>query len=228
MCFPERNAMSIATGFSLVELGWRPAFSTQTTLADFEVSYPARLAGVERSALTALSEQGERKLAMPARLARDLESPVTVGDWVLVECATGRVLRVLERQSLIARLAAGVEQRMQPIAANLDTLFVVTSCNDEFNPSRLERYLAVAHEAGIEPVIVLTKQDLCELDATYVEEARRVAPRLSTIAVDALNADVAALLAPWLGPGQTVALVGSSGVGKSTLINRLVDRDAQA
>jgi ribosome biogenesis GTPase len=220
--------MSIAIGFSLVQLGWRPSFSTQMTLADFDAAYPARIAGVERSGLTVLSEHGEDHVSMPARLVRDLDSPVTVGDWVLVESASGRVRRVLERQSLVARLAAGVEPHVQPIAANLDTLFVVTSCNDEFNPSRLERYLAVAHEAGVEPVIVLTKTDLCEMEATYVAQARNIAPRVSIVAIDALTADIASVLAPWLGGGQTVAVVGSSGVGKSTLINRLVERDAQA
>jgi ribosome biogenesis GTPase len=104
----------------------------------------------------------------------------------------------------------------------------VTSCNDEFNSSRLERYLTVAREARVEPVIVLTKADLCERDATYVAEATRVAPRVSTVALDVLTADIAFELAPWLGCGRTVALVGSSGVGKSTLINRLVGRAAQA
>src|SRR5690606_38421988 len=101
-------------------------------------------------------------------------SPITVGDWLLVESATGRVLRVLERQSLLARLAAGIEQRVQPIAANLDTLFVVTSCNEEFNASRIERYLAVALEARIEPVIVLTKTDLCASAAPFIAETRRI------------------------------------------------------
>ena len=104
-------------------------------------------------------------------LGEDGQTSVAVGDWVLVENDAPRVLRILERRSLIARLAAGVADRMQLIAANVDTLFVVTSCNHDFNLSRLERYLAVAHEAGVEPLIVLTKIDLCADSERYVADA---------------------------------------------------------
>jgi ribosome biogenesis GTPase len=214
--------------FSLDQLGWRPCFSQQLTLEDLEAAYLARVVTVHRDRLRVMSEHGEGDVTLAGRLAHDGEASMTVGDWVLVELAAARVLRAIERHSLISRITVGLAQRLQPIAANVDTLFIVSSCNEDFNPSRLERYLAVALQARVDPVIVLTKADLCASNVDYVSKTQRVAPRASVVAVNALAADSVAALTPWLGRGQTVAFVGSSGVGKSTLINRLIDRDAQA
>jgi ribosome biogenesis GTPase len=116
----------------------------------------------------------------------------------------------------------------QLIAANVDTLFVVTSCNDDFNPARLERYLALANEAGTGPVIVLTKIDKVDDPSDWIDRARTLQRGLQVVALNAKSPDAAAVLAPWCGPGRTVALVGSSGVGKSTLLNTLSGRNAQA
>lgn len=210
----------MSTRFSLLQLGWRSCYSQQLTLEEFDACWPARVASVHRSAIIVLGEGGERSVTLPGTLASET-SPVTVGDWVMVENEAPRITRVLERASLIARLSAGTEQRRQLIAANLDTLFVVTSCNDDFNASRLERYLAVALEARVEPVIVLTKADLCADVAPYLEEVTRIAPAVGALAVNATRGDALRLMAPWLGSGQSVAFVGSSGVGKSTLVNTL-------
>jgi ribosome biogenesis GTPase len=144
-----------------------------------------------------------------------------VGDWVLVERRTGRAVRALARQSALARLAAGEPQRRQLIAANVDSLFIVTSCNNDFNPSRLERYLALAREAGVEPVVVLTKSDLATDIDRYMDRLRDIAPHVIAIPVNATSAESTSALSPWLSAGQTVAFVGSSGVGKSTLVNTL-------
>jgi ribosome biogenesis GTPase len=206
------------SSYSLAQLGWRACFAQQLTIDDLTGSFPARICGVHRSGLTALSELGEAHLIVPSRLQT---ATPTVGDWVLVERATPRVERLLERQSLLSRLAAGQEQREQAIAANIDTLFVVTSCNDDFNPSRLERYLAVALDAHIEPVVVLTKADLCDRPDDYLERARAIAGRAQVVSVDATSTVACSALAHWLSSGQTVAFVGSSGVGKSTLVNTL-------
>jgi ribosome biogenesis GTPase / thiamine phosphate phosphatase len=138
------------------------------------------------------------------------------------------VLRILERRSLVSRMAAGIEQRMQAIAANLDTLFVVTSCNDDFNLSRLERYCTVARHAQVEPVIVLTKADLCADTAAFVAQASSIARDIAVLALNATDRARADTLVPWLGPGQTVTFVGSSGVGKSTLVNMLLATEVQA
>ena len=117
--------------------------------------------------------------------------------------------------------AAGTGRRVQLIAANVDTLFVVTSCNQDFNVARLERYLALAREAGAMPVVVLTKADLAPDTGDYVRAAARLMPGLLVECVDARDPAEVARLAVWCGPGQTVALLGSSGVGKSTLVNTL-------
>jgi len=133
-----------------------------------------------------------------------------------------RPVERLERKSLFKRRAAGVQSREQLIAANVDTLFIVSSCNLDFNEARLERYLAIAREARVMAIIVLTKADLVDDAGDYVRRASRLAPSLQVEAVNALQGDMLACLEPWLQRGQTVALLGSSGVGKSTLTNTLL------
>lgn len=146
---------------------------------------------------------------------------VTVGDWVLID-AVGLKLRArLERFGLFQRRAAGTTGEVQLIAANVDTLFIVTSANRDFNVARLERYLAIAHDAGAFPVVVITKADLAESTSEYVATAARLSPGLLVEAVDARQPEAVAVLRPWCEAGQSVALLGSSGVGKSTLINTL-------
>jgi ribosome biogenesis GTPase / thiamine phosphate phosphatase len=209
------------TSLSLGQLGWRSHCSQQLTLEDLDTAWPARVASVHRGAIVVLGERGECCVTLAGHLAADPDLQVTVGDWVMIENAAPRICRVLERFSYIARIGAGTQRRLQSIAANVDTLFVVTSCNADFNASRLERYLAVAHEAGVEPVIVLTKVDLCADVSAYTDEAKRITARASIVPVNATSDDASRLLVPWLGSGQSVAFVGSSGVGKSTLVNTL-------
>jgi ribosome biogenesis GTPase len=217
--------MSFQT-FSLHQLGWRPDYARHLVLDDFDAGYPARVMVVHRSGLVVLSSRGQASVVVPHALS-DAAEGVAVGDWVLVEHEADRVLRVLERQSVLLRMAAGGDHRRQPIAANLDVLFVVSSCNDDFNASRIERYLALALDAGVAPVIVLTKADTCDDVAGRVAAAEQLMRDLPVVAVNALDAASASQLAPWLAPGRTVAFVGSSGVGKSTLTNRLIEEPTQ-
>ncbi len=204
----------------LASLGWSADFMQQLDLSEIEDTAPYRITALHRSRIEARGEAGE------ASFAADPNMPVgdlAVGDWVLTK--DQRVLRRLERRSTLARRAAGHGGELQLIAANLDTLFIVTSCNADFNPARLERYLALAVSAGVQPVILLTKVDQCEAPETYIAQAQALSRGLVVIALDARHEDVRGVLADWAGNGHTVALLGSSGVGKSTLANALSGAD---
>lgn len=218
----------MSSSFSLARLGWRPFHSQQLTIEDLETGYPARVSSVHRSGLVVISEQATLNVIVPSGLLETRELPIAVGDWVLVEHAAPRVQRVVTPYSVIKRHAAGTDHRLQAIAANLDTLFVVTSCNDDFNPSRLERYLAVAFEAQVEPVIVITKADQCDSSEPFIDEANALGTTAAVVALNAMDIPSVAALEPWLQSGQTVAFVGSSGVGKSTLVNTLTGTTGQA
>jgi len=146
---------------------------------------------------------------------------ITVGDWVMVDSERSKVTRRLDRLGLFQRRAAGTSGEIQLIAANVDTLFVVTSANRDFNVARLERYLAIALDAGAFPVVVITKADTVDSTDEYVAAARGLSPGLLVEALDARSPADVEVLRPWCGEGQTVALLGSSGVGKSTLTNTL-------
>jgi ribosome biogenesis GTPase len=116
----------------------------------------------------------------------------------------------------------------QVLAANIDTVFLVNSLNQDLNPRRIERYLALALESGARPVLLLTKADLCEEPAAAVADIERLAPSVSVHVVSALEGSGLDALGDYLGSGQTSVLLGSSGVGKSTLVNRILDEEVQA
>lgn len=199
-------------------LGWKPFFQQQLNLEELETCYAARIAQLQRSNVVLWSERGEQML--PLALfpnAHDL----AVGDWVLMPEQGERPERVLERFSLIERKAAGTKVAEQRIAANIDTLFIVTSCNQDFNESRIERYLVLAREANVTPVVVLTKVDLVDNALDFKQTVEKLHGGVAVECVDARDAAALSALQPWCAQGQTVALVGSSGVGKSTLINNL-------
>ena len=181
-----------------------------------------RIATVHRDRMTAMSELGPMRLKLAAQTNT---ADFAVGDWVLVARETRLLVRRLNRRMQLQRKAEGRRQA-QLIAANVDTLLIVTSCNDDFNPARLERYLALANEAGAVPVIVLTKIDQTAEPARYLRQAQALQTDLDAVMLNAKSPDAALTLARWCGPGQTVALVGSSGVGKSTLLNTLSEKSA--
>jgi len=200
--------------FDLKDLGWGAAFLRQLDIDEISTAEPARVSAVHRDRVELLGAAGAEVLGLPPGLTT---GEIAVGDWVLIDRAMGRVGRVLERQSLLHRRAAGEDARDQLIAANVDTLFITTSANADFNPARLERYLALAYAAGVTPVFVLTKADLCDDLAPYEDALRALARQVPMVALDGRDTVAAERLADWCGPGQTLAFVGSSGVGKSTL-----------
>lgn len=182
-----------------------------------------RIATVHRARLTAESLSGPVRLTLPVQTS---PADQAVGDWVLVEPESHLLIRRLERKTLLQRRTEG-SQGQHLIAANVDTLFIVTSCNDDLNVARLERYLALANEAGTTSVIVLTKADQVTDVGPYRKQAEGLQRGLEVVTLNAKSPDAARTLAPWCGVGQTIALVGSSGVGKSSLLNTLSAKAAE-
>ncbi len=197
----------------LEALGWQSFFATQTDTEEMAEMPPVRVTEVHRSGLKALG--GDLKTMLPP------SADITVGDWVLLDRALPQNSRLLERKSLIKRRAPGHDRSVQLIAANIDTCFIVSSCNADFNVARLERYVALAFEAEVAPVIVLTKLDQCDDPQPYMDQAASISKEVPVLTLDARGDDPQRLLAEWCTPGQTVAFLGSSGVGKSTMVNAL-------
>jgi len=199
-------------------IGWKPFFQQQLPPDGMEAAVVARVSAHHGSQVLLLGEAGE--ISVPVQLAESA-GEFAVGDWLVLCAKDNRAVQRLERQTLLFRKASGEEVKPQPIAANLDTIFIVSSCNEDFNLSRIERYLALTIQSGAAPVVVLTKADLCADPAALRRKAEQLHVGLLVETLDARQSDQADALKTWCGPGQTVALLGSSGVGKSTLANAL-------
>lgn len=205
---------------TLIRLGWQPFFAQQIDVDTMTSTPPVRVIETHRNALHVIGEDVD--ISIP---------PVpgaTTGDWLLLDRDHPQDSTLMDRKSVLKRRAPGSNRQVQLIAANIETAFIVSSCNHDFNIARLERYVAVAFEAGIDPVILLTKSDLCENSEEFVDRASAISDRVPVIALNAKGQDPGVRLAPWCREGQTVAFLGSSGVGKSTLSNSLAGAETIA
>ncbi len=205
--------MTELTNQILAGLGWSAHFARQLEADETRLT-PARLSAVHRDRLESLGPSGPLSL-IPAEPA----GHYAVGDWVL--CDGPRALRRLAPYTQLTRRAAGTRAETQRIAANVDTVGIVTSCNADFNVARLERYLAMVTASGALPLVILTKADLAIDPRDDLMAAQRLSPLVTALALNATDPDEVARLHPWCRDGQTLALVGSSGVGKTTLRNAL-------
>jgi ribosome biogenesis GTPase len=183
-----------------------------------EDGVPMRVCEVHRGHIDLLGAAGAQQLAPEGRA-------FAVGDWVAV--SGDRILSILPRRTELVRKAAGEGGETQLIAANVDTLGIVTSCNADFSVARLERYLVLCAQAGCLPLVVLTKADLCDDPASYRRQAERLSPLVTALTLDARDPGEARSLDPWCRDGQVLALVGMSGVGKTTLQNALTGLEAE-
>ncbi|MCO5216744.1 MAG: ribosome small subunit-dependent GTPase A [Thermomicrobiales bacterium] len=187
----------------------------------------ARVITQERGQYTVVTESGERTAMLSGKFlyaTEDISTLPAVGDWILLagDDDMGVVQQVLPRTSLIARKAVGMPPRPQVIAANVDIVFICMAMNANFNLSRLERYLAVVWESNAKPVVVLTKADLAPDLEHQIERAESVAIGVDIVTTSATEHTGFERLRQYLGTGVTIAFIGSSGVGKSTLVNTLV------
>ena len=197
---------------------------------------PGRVVAEHRGAYITETASGARSAALGGRLrhraTRRADLPA-VGDFVAVrhseEATDGPAVidAVLPRRTAFMRRAAGTRSEDQVIAANVDIVFVMLGLDRDFNVRRVERYLAAVWDSGATPVVLLNKSDLCRTVDARIDELQHAAMGVTVHAVSALNADGLAMLQPYLREGVTTGVVGSSGVGKSTLLNRLIGRQVQ-
>ena len=212
----------------LKKLGWNAFFGE--AFREYAIGHePGRVSGVNKNGCKVYTVIGEVQARVPGKLRRDGCLPA-VGDWVALardDLGTFTIQAVLPRKSKLSRKDAGRVTGEQVMVTNLDTAFIMTSLNRDLNLRRLERYLAVARQSGAEPVIVLNKADICDEVEAKVNDVRAIAPDVSIFAISATTGAGLGQLSPYLQEGRTVALLGSSGVGKSTLINALEGTERQ-
>jgi ribosome biogenesis GTPase len=195
----------------LHQLGWCPFFQQQLNEQELEGCVPGRITAVHRSGLNITTQSDELNIALSGKwFELEPELRPTIGDWVLLSADLKVIERLLERKSLFKRMGAGNNPELQLLGANIDTLF-----------------LSLGTEASVDTVVVLTKSDLAENTDQYVDETRKLSSVDHVEVVNALDAATLSGIRSWCDAGQTIALIGSSGVGKSTLLNSLSQEELQ-
>lgn len=209
----------------LNDYGVSERFLTEATL------YPnyqlARVIAQHRGKYKIVTEQAERLAEISGKLRYDTEELAqypTVGDYVMVDMLSefAVIHQVLTRKSLFIRKAVGLSGQAQPIAANVDIVFLCMSLNQNFSLNRMERYLSIAWDSSATPVIVLTKSDLCENLSRAIAQVEETSCFSDAVTLSMFDMDICKKFQPYFQKNQTCAFIGSSGVGKSTLINKLL------
>jgi len=214
-----------------LQLGWNAFFAAQIRELP-PGTLPARVLVQRRTNFLVAAHDGEYRATVTGRLrflsGAQADLPV-VGDWVLLRPIpgerTGSITAVLQRKTAVSRRAPGREEVEQVMAANIDVLFLVTGLDENYNLRRIERYLATAIRSSAQPVIVLNKVDLCSFVEEAIAEVRAVVGTAPIHTTNALSRESVGQLRAYLAPGVTAAFLGSSGVGKSTLINSLLGHE---
>lgn len=220
---------------SLERWGWNRHFAASFKAYDAANYRAGRIKLEHKRGYDLYTELGEITAAVSGRFRHEAASPAdfpAVGDWVVWQPqpmgGQGIIHAVLPRISQFSRKAVGRKTDQQIVAANINTVFLVTALDHDFSLGRMERYLVLAWDSGASPVIVLNKADRCSAAQDYQQAMAAIAPGVPIHCLSALQQQGLDQLQPYLQPGQTVALLGSSGVGKSTIVNRLLGRERQA
>lgn len=219
------------SGINLEDYGLEDRFGQEASM--YEGLLLARVCEQHHQIYKVITQRGELQASASGRLAYSagdgMDFPA-VGDWVMVDVQDGDtenavIHHILRRKSAFARKAAGTSNSTQIVAANIDLVFICMSLNADFNLRRLERYLSIAWESRATPVIVLTKADLCEDLQQKLDQIETVSVGAGVVVCSSMQEDGYKSVKSYLAQGRTIAFIGSSGVGKSTLINRLMGRD---
>lgn len=212
----------------LLNLGFSERFTQEATL--YPELYIGRVVAQYKELYKVVTEQSEVLAEISGKLRHssvELSDYPAVGDFVMVDRkdeihGNAIIHHVLTRKSSFIRKAAGKAHDVQVVAANIDTVFICMSLNNDFNLRRLERYISIAWDSGAVPVVVLTKSDLCGEVSARLSEIQKIAIGLDVVVTSSMTGDGYRIIMKYIIPGQTVAFIGSSGVGKSTLINRIL------
>lgn len=212
---------------ALAELGWDAELASAFEQLQDDNLFPARIAAQHRGEFVLFTGEGELRARAAGRLFYDHDvggQLPAVGDWVGVT-PPATITSILPRRSAFIRKHAGQDSTEQVLAANVDAAFLLAGLDDDFSLRRLERYIAIAWESGAQPIVVLTKADLSRNVADAVLAVETVAIGVPVHPLSNVTGEGLATLDAYLQPGRTVVLLGSSGVGKSTLLNRLAGEE---
>ncbi len=215
-------------------LGWADCFAQASGRYAMANAIPGRVTLEHKSSYIIQTEQGEYAAEITGKLrhqSTQIQNPIAVGDWVVAtlrpSAQKATIHGILPHKSKFSRKAVGGKTDEQVIATNVDVALLVSGLDQDFNPRRIERYLILTWESGANPVIILNKADLCLNLEARLADVEAIAPGVPVVALSALQKDGLAELLPYLQPGHTAVLLGSSGVGKSTLTNQLLGATVQ-